>query len=48
MRRFLLSCLLVLLAAAAIHSIKAPILVTLAGPPTALPIASIGDVFRHF
>lgn len=48
MRRFLLSCLVVLLVAAAVHSIKAPILVTLAGPRMALPIASIGDLFRHF
>ncbi|MFZ6047079.1 hypothetical protein ACFW0H_13245 [Pseudomonas sp. CR3202] len=48
MRRFLLACLVGLLAAAAVHSINAPILVTLAGPRMALPIASIADVFRHF
>ncbi|WP_280324389.1 hypothetical protein [Pseudomonas sp. BN102] len=48
MRRFLFACLVVVLAACAIHSIDSPILLAIASPRSALPIASIGDVFRHF
>lgn len=48
MRRFLFACLVVILAAGAIYSIKTPILISLTGPRSGLPIASIGDAFRHF
>ncbi len=48
MRRFLFACLVVVLAAGAIQSINPPILLAVAGPRTALPIASIGEIFRHF
>ncbi|WP_280289352.1 hypothetical protein [Pseudomonas sp. BN417] len=48
MRQFLFACLVVILAAGAIHSISTPILIVIAGPRSGLPIASIGDVFRHF
>jgi hypothetical protein len=48
MRRFLFACLVVVLAAGAIQSIRTPILVSLAGSRVGLPIASIGDIFRHF
>lgn len=48
MRRFMLACLVVILVAAVIQSIKTPILVSLVGPRSGLLIASIGDIFRHF
>lgn len=48
MRRVLFACLVVALAAGAIHSIQSPILLVVAHQPTAHPIVSIGQIFGRF
>ncbi|MCO6059239.1 hypothetical protein NG726_21520 [Pseudomonas sp. MOB-449] len=48
MRQFLFACLVVVLVAGAIQSIKASMPATLADSRAGLPVASIGDVFSRF
>lgn len=48
MRRLLIAGLVMFLAATAVYTSKAPIIPTLAGAHPGMPVASIGEIFRHF
>lgn len=48
MRRFLIAGVVMILAAVAVYTAKAPVIPTLAGAHPGMPVASIGEIFRHF
>lgn len=48
MRRLLIAGLVITLAATAVYTAKAPVVPTLAGAHPGIPVASIGEIFRHF
>lgn len=48
MRRALFACLAVALVAGAIHSIRSPILLTVAPPHASHLVVNIGEVFSRF